>query len=363
MNTFRFALLATASGLLLAALACVAHAQHGVELAYDAPDGCPSRMEFIAAVERRGGRFDGEGALQAHELVVSVAKQQDDYVGAFRMQGAKGASGVREVHARACAEVSEALAVIAAIALGSQAEARAEEHAAALQETDHAGRTAGSPQPQPAPNDEPALKPQLRGSVFEQDKTLRVDAGTMRFDSVAHYTLLAGAEFGLIPGVVLPRYDLVISRANLVTPPSASSRLVGQVLQVHWSWLGPATYTSGDLSTRVYGLQAGLRSCAGLTYDMDGLTLLGCAEFGLGWMKLETKDPQKLIQSKDTGFGFAGLGLDAEYSLGAHWHLALRVGGRMQIGGISAERSDGSRILKASLFGGYALAGLGLHFW
>jgi hypothetical protein len=35
----------------------------------------------------------------------------------------------------------------------------------------------------------------------------------------------------------------------------------------------------------------------------------------------------------------------------------------MQFGGISAERSDGSRIFKAPVFGGHALAGLGLHFW
>jgi len=284
MTAFRFALFATAACLGLAGLVCAAHAQDSIELAYDAPDGCPGRMEFVASVEGRGGRFGGDGAaLRVRGLVVSIAKREESYIGSLRVEGSEGASDVREVHAGECAEVSEGLAVIAAITLGPQGRTGSGQSAVASEGTDQAstGAAVGKAQQQ-RPSEDAAAEPRLRGSAFGQDKTLEVAAGTMRFDGVAHYTLMVGGEFGFIPSVVLPRYDFVISRANFVTPPSAASRLVGQVLQVDLTWLGPATHTSGDLATRAYGTQAALRSCAGLTYDMDGLTLLGCAEFGLG---------------------------------------------------------------------------------
>jgi hypothetical protein len=224
----------------------------------------------------------------------------------------------------------------------------------------------GAPDPAPKkadPKPEPTTKPRLQGSTFRREEKVEVGAGTLRFDRAYSYTLAAGAEFGLIPSLVLPRYEFTASVANFVTTPAGSSHIVGPVLQVGWSFLGPGTYANGEFSTHVYGLQAGVKPCSAISYDSQGMVLLICSEFSVGAMALETKDADgKVVQSKEAGFGTAGLGLDAQYNLSSLLHVGLRLGGRMQFGGISAERPDHSEIFKAPLFGGYAVAGLGLHF-
>jgi hypothetical protein len=348
--------------LVLGSIAGAAHAQSRIDVRYEAPHGCPSQQDFVSAVEARGASFEGE-TPRVHVLRAAITPQDDGFLGTLRVHGDDSASAVREVRADACPAVVEGLAVIAAIAIGP------EDATAAVPSTGAAGSATPSQTPaqvqrsQPTPPDaKPPLR--LRGSSFGQEETLPVEAGELRFDHVSQYTLMAGAEIGLIPSLVMPRYDFVLSGADFMTPPGGVSRLVGQILQVDWTWLGPATRVSGELATRAYGLQAALRSCAAFAYDTDGWSLLVCGEFGLGWMSLDTRDGEgKVIQAKDTGYGLAGMGAEVKYGLGGPWHVGLRVGAHLAIGGLSAERSDGSRIFDASWYGGHALMGLGMHFW
>ena len=226
----------------------------------------------------------------------------------------------------------------------------------------HLTDTRAVPRPPPAaPAPQRALR--LHASTFGSANSVAVKAGTLRFDCAHSYTLGAGAMLGPLAGVPVPRFDFTGSLASFVTPPAAHSHLVGPILQVGWSWLGPATRASQGLQTRLLGLQAGLRACSAIDYDSEGLVLLVCSEFNVGWLNLRTTDAQgKVTQSKDLGFGSAGLGLDLQYNLGGLLHADLRLGGTLQPGTVSAERPDGSRIFKSSPFGGYATLGLGLHF-
>ncbi len=316
-------------------------------LTYAAPATCPAQHEFEAAVEMRGGRWDADGGVTA--LDVAIVPDEGGFRGTLRVAQSDGTEAVREVHADRCGDVVGGLAVISAITLGAPAK-----------ET-----PAPSSRPAPAPvrRPPPETRTRLRGSSFGRPETLAVERGTLRFDDARSYTLAAGAQLGLLPGIVVPRYDFVITRAGFVTPPSGPSLLSGPVLQVHWSWLGPATYHAADASVHMYGLAAGLSSCAAFAYDTHGLGLLACGTFDVGWLHYQPRDAAgNAWGEKNGGIGTAGLGLDASYALGSLVHLSLRGGAQLQFGTLSVARPDGSSIFEASNVGGYVQAGVGVHF-
>src|SRR4249920_3058523 len=102
----------------LLAFSSPALAAPAVRLAYEAPRGCPSEPEFVAAVTARGADFDvGETTRQPHVMVVSINKGGDGFVGAFQLRDDRDATNKREVRGASCAEVADALAVVTAIAL------------------------------------------------------------------------------------------------------------------------------------------------------------------------------------------------------------------------------------------------------
>jgi hypothetical protein len=331
-------------------VARVALAESKVRLTYRAPEECPVEGAFVAAIQARGGRFDDGGKDLPRAIEIDIRPAESGFEGSLRVDGGSGLSDMRRVHAEHCAEIIEGLAVVAAIALGGDGA--------------HARQEVARPQSNAVPPLAPSQpKARLQGSSLPRVDTVHVTEGMLRFERETNLTLSAGVALGLVPGVALPRYEFVIESAHFVTTPASSTPLVGPILGVTWSWLGPGTYHAGDLATRAFGFHTGLRSCSAITYDTQGLTFLACGEFAVGWMKLDTTDAAgKTVQSKEVGFGMAALGIDARYGLGAHFHVGVKAGAHFQLGGISAERPDGTEIFKASLFGGYALAGIGLHF-
>ena len=57
-----------------------------------------------------------------------------------------------------------------------------------------------------------------------------------------------------------------------------------------------------------------------------------------------------------------GLALDARYNLGSLVHLALRGGGTVRLGEISAENSSWRELFSSGALGAYVVGGVGLHF-
>lgn len=317
--------------------------------------------------------MDSERATRrVSALAVEIGKKGVEFWGTLRVESGNANSSTREVHAAECSEVVKALAVVAAIALGAEDTANTASNqptdasnAGPADETTKPGvapgqSTSATPPPAPVSNE----RRRLRGNSFRRERTIEVKAGTLHLDRVHDLSLSAGASFNLIPGMVLPRYELSWRFTQFMTPPGGSSRIVAPTLEVNWNFAGPVTRVDGGFETRAFGLGAGVRGCSALTYDSEGFNAHLCSEFGIVAMHFETRDAEgNVTQEKDTGIGIAGIGGELQYNLGRYFHVSMRAAGQVQIGGASAERPDGSNLFKVPLFGGYAVAGAGVHFW
>jgi hypothetical protein len=333
-------------------------------LSYSAPEGCPAEAAFVSALQARGASLEHAGEAKFFE--VRIERGAGGFSGSFQVGEGSEASGARLVHGSTCAEVSDALAVVAAIALEGGGEASPMAAPDGIQPVVTPVTVSVAPAPvvsatalSPAPVESSA--PTLK-TVMYKDK-VEVPAGELRLGYMARYTLSAGAALGVVPGLTLPRLDFSISRANLVSAPGDQDFLFGGVFRVRWSFLGPAEVHTPGFDTQMWGVKAGIGSCTPLTYNPDGLVLELCAEIAAGVMGLDTHDAAgNKTQSKTVGLGTTSLEAHTQYSLGSTLYLDLNLGGEMWASKLSAERPDGSQLFHSNMFNAFALAGLGLRF-
>ncbi|HEX2871832.1 MAG TPA: hypothetical protein VHP33_11260 [Polyangiaceae bacterium] len=338
-----------------------------VQLEYTAPTGCPTQTEFVAFVTNRGGDFAHPGPkTKANAMIVKLRREASEHVGSLELRLDDMASDQRQLHAPSCAEVAEALAVVAAIALrgGDSTEPAATPPVATSEPAAPVAPSAPlAPRPAPAVVPPPPSETRLRTVGLWGNEQVPVTAGPLQVKRVITLTLSGGAIFGAIPGVVLPRVDLMISRTNFITTPDHSSFLIGHVLNVGWSYFGGVERQTGSYSTKIHGFKGGVHSCSALTHDTQGFVALLCAGFTVGLVNLETKEAASdYHQDKLVGLGTAGLTFDARYNLGQHFHLNASAGGEMWMSTFSAERADGSKLFESRLFNANAQLGLGVHF-
>jgi hypothetical protein len=346
-----------AASLLLVVLWSSRLARAAVGLAYEAPDGCPSRREFVDAVATRGADFETAGTKSADRvLVVTIRKQGNGFAGVFLVRDGAGATSQREVQGAACTEVVDALSVVTAIALRPEAGAP----------------PAHAPPPPPAPPAEShAASPadgRLRGNTFiyhHTHETLAMPAGPLSFDLARALNVYAGIMVGAAPATVMPRFDLSMIAGNFVTASDRSQRIIGLILRSRLTFLGPGTYRSPDTKTTLEGMAFALGGCLTPHYDSAGLILLFCTDIGVGGMNLRTTDlGGTQIQSKFVGFGSIGLGIEMQYNLTSLVNVGIKVGWDTFLGSPpwSAERGDGTQIFAAPANSGYALLGMGFRF-
>ncbi|HET7544125.1 MAG TPA: hypothetical protein VFK05_29840 [Polyangiaceae bacterium] len=338
-----------------------ARAATPVALAYDAAPGCPSEMDFKAAVEARDGHFTGERAPgSAWALRVSIVADAGGYRGTLQSTTEEATSAVREVHGATCAEVVDALAVVSATALNPRADA----NAAVNEPPAPASPPSAKPTDKPsAPPSAAAAEPRLRATGSVQNAKVQVEAGTLRFDKARTLSLFAGAELGLLPHTLMPRYDLSISSANFVTIPSGKSFMDGAVGKLHLSYLGPSTVRTDDASSKVQAFLFGLAVCWSPVYDTRGWAVFLCGEYGAGAAKIVSKDAQgKKIQDKATGLGFAALGFETQYNFASIFQVGLKLGLDAFVNSFSAERPNGSTIFESSQIAGHGMLGLGVQY-
>ncbi len=338
-----------------------AQAEPEVALHYRAPEACPNQAYFVAKLADRGGRLQGaESAARVERLEVVIEQDAEStYSGTLLVTAPEGSSTSREIHDPDCAKVVTGLAVVAAIALGGHEEGTQEAPAPAPAEPE-TPRPADAPRIFPPPS---TPEPRLRGSSYGQPDSVEVSAGTLRFERDRRLTLSGGVDYGFIPELPMPRFDLSTSLGEFVVTPSGASRLVGPVLQIRWTMYGPASRTEDGRETEALGFGAGVALCSAITYDDGGLSVLGCGEFDVGSMAVETTEADGASSKKNSGFGTAGVSLDAEYSLGKLVHVGLRLGGRVQMGAVDANERGGQQDSDSSVFlGGYGTIALGLHF-
>jgi hypothetical protein len=364
MTALRVALPTAPALLVLLALAPPSRAEAGVGLFYRGPDECPSEAQFVAAVDARGGRFDRVRPDDGRAFDVSIRRSDASFHGSLQVRGSQGTSRPREVHAASCNEVVDGLAVVTAIALRGESDPAP---APRVAEAEPAG-SAPTPAPTvPAPSPPaPATPPEdyrLHPVNMNGIDNLVVSAGTLKISRAMTISVSAGAVVGVIPKVTFPRYDLSLTRANFITPPDGGHFVVGNVIRVRLSWLMQEKYRATDATTDASGFSFAINLCHSPYYNMRGAVVLLCAEYGGGFMKLDTRDTSgTLVQSKTAGLGTVGANTELQYNLGRFFHLDLRIGGDVNLTDVTAERADGSRIFKSQPFSAYAVGGLGFNF-
>ncbi|MEO6598257.1 MAG: hypothetical protein ABIQ16_00180 [Polyangiaceae bacterium] len=335
------------SALLIVLAPGSARAAENSRLQYDAPEGCPTRVEFEAAVTARGGNFNTKLA-QDSTFQISITQQANGFHASLTAQTAEQTSNPREVQAPSCTEVVDALAVVTAITLsaGKPTDTKSEPPPAAAQ---------------PAPRASP--RPPLRGSFDVWSKTLDVEAGKLHLDHAFAIEAFAGPVFGMVSTRAIERLDISASRANFVTLPSGESYLLGTIVRLRAGLLFSQSYRFGDFKTEVGGQEVGASLCVSPHYDTAGWVLLGCAEISAGLVGVLTKDANgATTQNKTQGFGAAGLGIETSYNLGAHFQIGLRLGVAGLTSPITAQRPDGSELFHSSPVIASGMLGIGTHF-
>jgi hypothetical protein len=316
-------------------------------LQYDAPDGCPTQVEFEAAVTARGANFNTKLASD-NTFQVLITQHADGFHASLTVQSAERTSNPREVQAASCTAVVDALAVVTAIALNPEK------------------TTEVKSQPATAPAQPAAIatpRPPLRGSADVWSKTVDVEAGKLRLDHALAIEAFAGPVFGFVSNRAIERLDISASRANFVTLPSGDSYLLGTIVRLRASLLFDQSYRFGDFRAEGGGQELGASLCFSPHYDTAGWVLLGCAEVSAGLIAVRTKDASgATTQNKTQGFGAAGLGIETSYNLAAHFQIGLRLGVETLTSPITAERPDGSELFHSSPIIGSGMLGIGTHF-
>ncbi len=319
-------------------------------LTYEAPPLCPTRAEFLAAVGSRGAPVTGPSGGRGIEI--SILQAADGFAGSFQIRERDAVSGQRELRAAACHDVTNGLAIVTAIALGADPSAPP-------------APAVVSPLPaRAAPAAPPAEAYRLRKNADVFTGNVEVPAGTLRFQSLLTTTLTGGPVVGMIPSVIVPRYDLTLFRANFATTPSALTYLVGPILQARVSFLGDGTFRSSDgYATRARGFGFGASGCRAPLYDTGGLTLVGCIEYSAGIMQLDTKNASGTqTQSKSVALAAVGIALEATYDVAGRFFVAGTLGGDFSFDKLSADRPDGSQLFQSQPFSAHALLGIGTYF-
>lgn len=349
-----------------AAMASAAHA--APHLDYAAVTGCPTDTEFVAAVRARGGNVE-LGGDATNAIVVAIESASDGYRGTVRVRNVGQSSDAREVRSTACREVADGLAIVTALAsqTGSLPDATADASSPAAPPPPAAPPApppAAETTPPPRATGKPAAATRLRSVGQFHDETLTVSSGELRIRSDTAISLAGGALFGIGPGTVIPRFDLSIARTNFVTTPDGAGHIIGGVPRTRWTVLTPTEYRKDGWTGRFFALKASLGGCTQLAYDLQGFVVLFCGEIGVGIANLTTQDPTgQTTRDELVSFGSGGVDFDARYNFGRSFYAGLTLGGEGWINQLKAVKTDGSEIFHTNPVGGFAMAGIGLHFW
>jgi len=344
--------MAASIGAVAASYAAPSQGATGGWLAYEAPPVCPSKSEFLEAVAARGVPLPETAGDRRMEI--SIRQAAGAFSGSFQIRDGDATSGQRELHAAGCRDVSNGLAIVPAIALGADPS------------TSSPAIVTPPPAASPAlptPTSSPRQEERVRKSADMFTGTVEVPAGTLRFQSLLTATLTGGAVVGMIPTLVVPRYDLTLFRGNFATTPNAFTYLVGPILQARISYLGDRTFRSPDgYASSVRGFGFGMSGCRAPVYDTHGLTILGCIEYSAGVMRIDTKNALGMqTESKTVALAAVGIEGEATYALAGRLILSAKLGGDLSFSKVSADRSDGTAIFQSQPFSAHVLLGVGTY--
>ena len=331
----------------------------GSSFAYSATDDCPNEAAFLHSVESRGGFMEQTSAMA---VAIDLRRQDEGWRGRLELRALDtgdlaSAPTIRQVRGKSCEDVSNALAIVTALAFGEGGRARQKERATT---EDALPPIAEAPKPEPSVE----RPPKLSGHSDLSHDVIEVEAGRLRLDPQLAWTAFYGVSAGQIPSVAAQNLDISFHFADIVTLPDGRQRVVGPILWLRLGVSAPGSnHRSGDVSTFIDTQSAALGVCVSPHYNTHGLVLLGCLESGVNFMGLKTTAADgSIVQSKTVGYGTAGPLLNVEYNLGAWLHVAGKLGINAVLGQASAERADGSEIFHSRVWSMVGALGVGAHF-
>lgn len=330
-------------------------------LDFEAASGCPSQQEFDEAVSTRGGHFARFVAeTDRNSVVVRLSSSPEGYAGSLLVQLNGNVSQRREVEGRDCSEVAEALAVVAAIALGGQHEALVEKDEKPSEEPPQRNLVSAE-QNEERPT---AYRGQFRAG---RNSTMKVQAGTLRIDVDSSLSAWGGVTVGLIPSVVLPRTGLSLRHALFLTAPGGAQRLLALARVRLGAFLPTNDHRFGDVDTNIAGgVSYGLGLCASPIYNSRGFSFLICGEYGGGSLGLDTTERTAsgtpVFDETNLGFGSVALGVEAEYTLTDWLHFYGSLDGESFFGVTAPSQANGLSQSDIESWSFRGTLGLGFHF-
>lgn len=306
------------SNLSLAAFAlparAIADGRTSFSVAFEAPEGCPSKQEFVTEIRRRSKKAAPVGPTESPDVVVSVKidPKKRPFVGRLALTAGTSFKE-RTVTDRRCADVVSAIALVTALAIDPEAETRP---LAALPEP--------PPPPPPVPSGPPAPPPvPPQGPIPSRVWASPLPVEPLGFDGIApplpawvvrppperatwglEISAAAATSMGLYDEPLLGVQALVGLRRTL--SPALSFDLGFRYLTQ------PSGTAVDDLDT-IVSLAAGeLRFCGPAWAPVTALRLAPCASFEAGAAMVT------LTNRRDATAGGAGA-----------W-VALGLGGRGQ---------------------------------
>ncbi len=301
-------------------------------LAYEAPSVCASRAEFLAAVGARGARLPGPAASRT--LEVSIRQATDGFAGSFQIRERDAVSGQRELRAAAVQRRHGRL--------GHRHghRARRQSQRTAIPDSRRPPRIRREPgrrlhhvQPSRIASERPATC---------SPETCEVPAGTLRFQSLLTTMVTAGVVVGMIPSVVLPRYELTLFRGNFATTPNALTYLVGPLLHAARQLPGPGN-VPGERWLHDEGQRLRVRGewmpRAPLRHTRTHAARLHRIRGGRHAAQHQERGRHADSNPRASRWRQWGSTFEATYSLASRFFLAGKLGGEFSFSKLSANRA------------------------
>lgn len=234
-----------------------------VEISYEAPAGCPDSRDFSwrVSARARGVRAPktGEPARRFH---IAISRADDGaYVGLLDIANTDGTTGDRSLRSPDCAEVSNALALIVALAIDPHAKADLPSEPPSPTASPKRGAAGGedsAPVTRAAAPRGPT-KETMASEAASSSVSFGGGVAGRAFDGPAPNVVVAGGVFGQLD---LLRRSVLSPSLRLSLAAAPESTVVAQQGAASFAWFG------GDLAAcplRVpLGDSAALRTCAAM---------------------------------------------------------------------------------------------------
>jgi hypothetical protein len=309
-------------------------------LEFTAPEGCPSADEFKTKVQARaeGNEFVESDANRT--FVVKIEQRGATFHGSFRVR--RGGTTKRKVASNSCIEVSDALAVVAALSLVPLKEEEGDANKSAFVTTYGAADSSKAVVEESnlvATGDEPPQQKEAAADSFKKKKSRAPGRDLLREKELKKghavgIDLQAGATLGRYPESAAARFDLSLRTAALLQISEDAQYLWGFVPRLRGNVQPLSRIRGADYHIHISGGGFAVGGCYTPYFDPEGFRVFGCLDFGANYMNIDTlpvpgddfADLEFYYVSPRGWSGVGTLSLESEFKIVSIFYAALRMG-------------------------------------